>query len=210
MPSKALKSHEELMNSVEELIVIHGRIQQGKGRRHGQEALHRAGVVLTIAAWQSYIEKLCLETLGLIENIFVGAIPPPPAWATSGYFFRKPSVAKSVGDLNTPNSQNVIKLLDWSFGCNPKANWVWVAPHRNWTSQQFCDRTDEWLRIRHAIAHGNQLPQNLPWLRNDGGDVRLKLSLLKECKKHFEKKAALTDACLSDHLRGQYGIQTNW
>ena len=212
MASQALKDFETLMISVDDLIGIHGRVQTGKGRRHGQEALHKAGVVLTIAAWQSYIEKLCIEALAAIETNFTN--PPPshavPSWAKSSFYFRKPAVLQSVGSLNTPNTQNVIRLLDYSFGCNPKADWVWNAPNRKWTSAQFCDRTDEWLRIRHTVAHGNELPPNLPWIKNASGKPRLKLSLLEECKRHFDKMANLTDEAMGEHLRNHYGLSVDW
>jgi hypothetical protein len=212
MASQALKDFEILMESVDDLIGIHSRVQTGKGRRHGQEALHKAGVVLTIAAWQSYIEKLCLEALAAIETIYTN--PPPQQnvapWATSSFYFRKPAVLQSVGTLNTPNTQNVIRLLDYSFGCNPKESWVWNAPNRKWTSAQFCARTDEWLRIRHTIAHGNVLPMNLTWIKNNSGTARLKLSLLQECKRHFDKMANLTDEAMGEHLRNQYGLNVDW
>ena len=43
MPSNAHKQFTELMGYVDQLIGIHGKLQQGKGRRHEQDAIHRAG-----------------------------------------------------------------------------------------------------------------------------------------------------------------------
>ena len=84
MGSNAKLAFSQLMASVEELIDIHGRLQEGQGRRHRQEALHRAGVVLIVAAWQAYIEKLCDETLEWIERtVLRQQNPAVPAWAKS-------------------------------------------------------------------------------------------------------------------------------
>lgn len=126
MPSAASRDFAELMSSVDQLIDIHARIQSGRGRRHRQEAIHRAGVVLTVAAWQSYIEKVAVEALSKIEvkiQIDDAGNPTPP-WARASFKFRKPTVMKAVGDLNTPNSQNVVRLFEWSFGFDPRPHWI--------------------------------------------------------------------------------------
>ena len=210
--SEALEAFDGLMQSVEDLIGAHERIQTGRGRRHGQEALHRAGVVLTIAAWQSYVEKVSIEALNRIESIYSQPNENRniPSWAVSAFYFRKPSVTKSVGDLNTPNSQNVIRLFDWSFGFNPKPFWIWDEPRRKWDPQFMCDRTDQWLRIRHNIAHGNALPNNLQWIKNNAGTPRLNLTLLKECKRHFTRLSKLTDSAFGQILREKYSLEVDW
>lgn len=205
MASAAFLKFEALLGSVDQLIDIHGRLQTGAG----QDALHRSGVVLTVAAWQSYIEKVSNEALDWIETqilIVPNGEPPTPQWARSSFAFRKPAIKKSIGDLNTPNTQHVRRLLESSFGFDPKSHWVWVAPSRRWNASQYSDRTDEWLRIRHTIAHGVDLPSNMPWLRNGAGAPRLTLGLLEECKKHFHRKARLTDAAFSRHLDEEYGL----
>jgi hypothetical protein len=63
MSSGSLGECTNLLGSVDQLIIIHGKLQQGRGRRHEQDAIHRAGVVLTVAAWQAYIEKVLTEAL---------------------------------------------------------------------------------------------------------------------------------------------------
>jgi hypothetical protein len=132
---------------------------------------------------------------------------PTPAWARASFKFRKPTVTKSVGDFNTPNSQNVTRLLDTSFGFDPRRFWVWESPRRQWNSQLFTQRTDDWLRIRHTIAHGDDLPDNLPWIRNEGDTARLNLILLKECQRHFKELARRTDRAFVTFLRTEYGIR---
>lgn len=210
MPSHALRNFEELLASVDQLIAIHARIQSGRGRRHRQEAIHRAGVVLTVAAWQAYVEKVALEALDKIEQgIAVDEQGhPTPVWVRASFRFRKPSVKKTVGDLNTPNSQNVWRLFDWSFGFDPRPSWVWVSPRRQWNTTQFSSRTDDWLRIRHSIAHGNILPTTVPWIKNNAGTARLTLSLLQECLRHFRELARRTDKAFIRFLRREYRVRT--
>jgi hypothetical protein len=208
MPSTASRDFAELMASVDQLIAIHARIQSGRGRRHRQEAIHRAGVVLTVAAWQAYVEKIALEALAKIEakiQVDDDGSPTPP-WARASFKFRKPAVTKSVGDLNTPNSQNVVRLFDWSFGFDPRRYWVWDSPRRQWDSAKFCNRTDEWLRIRHSIAHGNSLPDNMGWIKNASGTARLNLTLLRECQRHFRELVRRTDTAFIKFLKREYKV----
>lgn len=196
------------MDSVDQLVAIHARLQSGRGRRHRQDAIHRAGVVLTVAAWQAYIEKVAIEALTKIEQRIEREDDgtPTPVWIRASFKFRKPSVTKSVGDLNTPNSQNVWRLLDWSFGFDPRPFWVWESPRRHWDTRTFSDRTDAWLRIRHSIAHGNSLPENLSWIKNNAGSPRLTLALLQECQRHFRELARRTDRAFIKFLRREYKV----
>lgn len=197
------------MASVDQLVAIHARIQSGRGRRHRQDAIHRAGVVLTVAAWQAYNEKVALEALERIERQIQTDEQgnPTPMWVRASFKFRKPSVTKAVGDFNTPNSPNVTRLFVSSFGFDPRPFWVWESPRRRWDSHMFIQRTDDWLRIRHTIAHGNDLPDNLPWIRNGAGTPRLNLVLLKECQRHFKELARRTDRACMRFLRLEYGIR---
>jgi hypothetical protein len=209
MPSSALRDFEGLMASVDQLIAIHAKLQSGRGRRHRQDAIHRAGVVLTVAAWQAYVEKVAIEALGKVERQigFDENGAPTPVWIRASFKFRKPAVTKSVGDLNTPNSQNVWRIFDWSFGFDPRPFWVWDSPRRQWDTRVFSDRTDAWLRIRHSIAHGNVLPDNLPWIKNNAGTSRLTLDLLKECERHFRELARRTDKSFIRFLRREYRVR---
>lgn len=207
MASKASKEFESLLKSVDQIIAIHRKLQTGAGRRYEQEALHHAGVVMTVAAWQAYIEKVSYETLDWIESLilYIDNGSAAPAWARSTFYMRKPAVSQAIGALNTPNSDNVRKLLKTSFGYDPFLDWSWSAGLRNWTPTQFCDRTNQWLRVRHTIAHGVPLPDNLPWIKGANGTARLNLTLLLDCRRHFEKLVELTDAGLSQHLRTEHG-----
>lgn len=205
--SKASREFEGLLKSVDQIIAIHRKLQTGAGRRYEQEALHHAGVVMTVAAWQAYIEKVSHETLDWIEALvlFDDGGSKAPTWARSTFYMRKPAVAQAIGALNTPNSDNVRKLLKTSFGYDPFSDWTWNAGLRSWTSAQFCERTNQWLRVRHTIAHGVQLPNNISWINGTNGAARLNLTLLLDCRRHFEKLVELTDAGLARHLRTEHG-----
>ena len=212
MSSESFGEFEGLLGSVDQLIIIHGKLQQGRGRRHEKDATHRAGVVLTVAAWQAYIEKVLNEGLLHIENHVTAPVggAAPPSWATSGFLVRKASIKKSIADFNTPNSENVRRLFKESLDFDPWPSWTWHVSRRNWNSHTFHVRTNDWLKIRHAIAHGFDLPHDMSWIQGDNGAARLTLRLLKECRKHFHFLASKTDQAFSDHLRDQHGLPAPW
>lgn len=69
------------------------------------------------------------------------------------------------------------------------------------------DRIDEWLKVRHAIAHGHaQLPlvDALQVVRLAGGappvSTSLRLVDAEQCLAFFRRGAKLTEAALAAHL----------
>ena len=212
MSSDSFGEFEGLLESVDQLINIHGKLQQGRGRRHEQDAIHRAGVVLTVAAWQAYIEKVLNEGLSHIERQITAPVDgvAPPSWATSGFFLGKASIKKRIADFNTPNSENVRRLFRESLDFDPRPSWTWRVSRRDWDSRTFHVRTNDWVKIRHSIAHGFDLPDNINWIQRENGTARLTLEILKECRKHFHFLAEKTDQAFSDHLRDQHGIPAPW
>jgi len=212
MPSKAYGEFQNLLGSVDQLINIHRKLQKGRGRRHEQDAVHRAGVVLTVAAWQAYIEKVLKEGLGHIQKHIANPPSggPPPAWALSGFLVRATAIKNSIRQFNTPNSENVQRLFKESLEFDPWPSWTWHVSRRNWDSIECRNRTNVWLRIRHSIAHGFDLPDDVPWIQGDNGTARLTLSLLEGCRKHFDHLAKQTDKAFSDHLRDHHGTLAPW
>ena len=212
MPSQSFQSFLKQLEAVDQLIAIHGKMQAGKGRRHQQDALHKAGVVMTVAAWQAYIEKIVPEALSVIEADLAdpAAVPPAPNWARHSFSLRRAAIEIQLKKFNTPNVANVRDLLDGSFGFKPWPYWVWHKGPRQWDEKKTRKRTEDWVTVRHTIAHGYALPNDLNFLQGDNGDVRLTLGLLKECLKHFKHVALKTDNALRDFLVNSYRIVAPW
>lgn len=197
-----------MLGFVEQLIVIHGKLQEGAGRRHEQDAIHRAGVVMTVAAWEGYIERSVLEALDAMEaNAGVGGAP---SWARHAFALRRADIKRSVKKFNTPNAVNVRDLYLESLEFNPHPHWVWHVGPRQWNDKTTRDRLDSWLLVRHSVAHGVLLPSDIPWIQDPQLRPRLTLALLKECKRFFEHVAARTDAALAHHLANHHGVANAW
>lgn len=212
MPSQSHQAFLDQLKSVEQLIAIHGTLQAGPGRRHEQDAIHRAGVVMTVAAWQAYVEKIIPEALDVIGADIrdPAAVPPAPTWSRNSFLLHCAAVQIQIKKFNTPNAANTRDLLKASFGFDPLPFWVWHQGPRQWDNKRTRKRTEDWVRIRHTIAHGYALPDDMGFLKGVNGNARLTLGLLKECLKHFKHIALKTDDALRDCLENDYGITAPW
>jgi hypothetical protein len=198
------------LDLVEQLISIHGYLQEGRGRRHEQDALHRAGVVLTVAAWQAYIEKVICEALEILDSEMRNPADPSPQWAIHTFRLRRASILNAVKKFNTPDDVKVRDLFQDSFGFSPWASWEWRSRRRQWSEQETRRRTNTWVLVRHSIAHGFSLPADVDWLKGSNGQARLTLNLLNECKKHFTYLVEQTDIAFADHLVTSHNIPRPW
>lgn len=215
MPSKSLQAFQTLLGKVDQLISIHGQLQSGPGRRHGQDAIHRAGVVLVVAAWESYVEQVLIESFAAIEadaGLGVGASTaiPVPAWARHAIGLRKVEVTKSAKRFHTPDAAGVRDLMLESLGFNPLSHWHWRNGPRQWDEDEVRKRLNAWVTVRHTVAHGAPLPTDVEWIKDSQGRPRLHLPLLKECRKCFAHVAQQTDSALETFLKTTHGVAAPW
>jgi hypothetical protein len=215
MPSSALNNFTSMIGHVDQLVTIHAKLQQGPGRRHEQDAIHRAGVVMIVAAWEAYVEQVLLEALEVIEQD--AGIGPAgtssagvPRWVPHAFGLRKTELANLVKRFNTPNAKNVRDLLLEGLSFNPWRHWSWSAPRRQWGEQEMRAEVDGWLDVRHSVAHGAALPVDFATIMDRNGRARLTLPLLKQCKAFFAHTVAQTDAALGAFLRSDHGVSTSW
>jgi hypothetical protein len=195
------------------LIAIHrahGGPQQG--RRDREVSINRAVIVLTVAGWQAVVQDYALTCADL------SAPAPGSPLSAASYALLAGRVRKEVADFATPNAQNVRRLL-LGAGFDPRPFWVWTQHGgqgqgmQAWHPQDADIRIDEWLRLRHAIAHGHS---SLPQVRalqvvrlspnNPPADPQLRLVDAEQCLAFFRRLTRLTGVALAAHL----GVQSPW
>lgn len=144
MPSDAFTVHlDQLLIDARELDTIHAQLRTGlPGRQFGLASLNRAAVVISVSAWESYIEELMRESLAALRP----AMPPLHPWPALNAF-----ILGELGRFHTPNAQNVANLIHRCLGlANVRTAWGW----RNCTAMQAETLLNEALNLRHEIAHG--------------------------------------------------------
>lgn len=108
---------------------------------------------MTVAAWQAAIQDM-------VETLLVAGQPPAGTGLGNYYNVTAGQVRNEVRKFSTPNAENTRKLMI-PAGFDPRPHWTWTQMGGRGvgpivvTPQAACTRIDEWLRLRHDIAHGH-------------------------------------------------------
>ncbi|MCI0379918.1 MAG: hypothetical protein L0215_20235 [Gemmataceae bacterium] len=188
MPSTALTVHfRQLLLDAEELDDAHAQLRSGTpGRQYGLASLNRAIVIMSVSAWESYVEQLMRESVQALR---------PAAAALGAWPALNAYVMGLLGNFNTPNPSNVERLIRNCLGlADIHLSWTW----QNCTSAQAIQRLTDALTYRHEIAHGVN-PR--PIIHN------LYSSQLPE---FFRRLARCTDTAVRNHLVNIHGVAVPW
>jgi hypothetical protein len=166
------------MDDVKLLLKLH---DQQSGRRTGKpdrnlEVYKRAGIILTVTAWEAYIEDIVsyvfeqrlkeAESPDEFPDVFRSTIN---SWLAKKYenkpekrrdvkreltisdwkkAFRE-KFKKSIRDNHNPNSRNIRNLTVQYLGMDLTQSWKWQKT----TSQQACRRLDDLIYLRGELVH---------------------------------------------------------
>lgn len=199
--SSSLNSFIQLTKWVDQLAQIHTKINSGPGRRHNQEALYRAGVVMTIAAWESYVEDL-------LNEAFLALTPAPGSKVgeISSWNFAKNLASTATKKFNTPNANNVALLYQDHLGVDVTAAWGVSRKTGPYLATESEKRINNWLDIRHKIAHGGSLPTKITWIQDPKKNPRLTLALMKEVQLFFSEIVENMDSFVANEISTKYGL----
>jgi hypothetical protein len=189
LPSNAFTNHlEQLLLDAEELDDSHTELSTGNpGRQYGLASLNRAIVVMSVSAWESYIEELMRESV-----LALCPLGPPYAapWPALNAY-----VTGRLGTFNTPNQHNVEQLIRNCLGLiDVHLMWTW----QNCTSAQAVQRLTDAMIYRHQIAHGVN-PR--PIIHN---------YYSSQLPSFFRRLARCTDVAVRNHLVGVHGLANPW
>jgi hypothetical protein len=93
----------QLLLDADELDDAHFRLRTGSpGRQYALASLNRAAVVMSVSAWESYVEELMRESVRALQP----AAPPLGAWPALNAY-----VTGLLGNFHTPNQVNVERLI---------------------------------------------------------------------------------------------------
>ncbi|MGO9464719.1 MAG: HEPN domain-containing protein [Isosphaeraceae bacterium] len=189
MPSNAFTVHlEQLLLDAVELDDAHTELRTGNpGRQYGLASLNRAIVVMSVSAWESYVEELMRESLLALR-------PPGPPFAAP-WPALDTYVTGQLGRFHTPSQHNVEQLIRNCLGLNDvHLMWTW----QNCTSAQAVQRLEDAMVYRHQIAHGVN-PR--PVIHN---------YYSSQLPSFFRRLARCTDLAVRDHMVGDHGLANPW
>jgi len=189
------------MKHCENLIDVHHSVGSGGSGRHYKEvSVNRAIVVLAVAAWQALVEDLTRALLDMNA--------PSGGMTRQTFDLLQGPVRNAIGRFATPNAEKTRELM-LSAGFDPRPHWRWTAgigvgPVSR-TPTEVASTINDWLQIRHCIAHG-QTMKALPVLeavrlgRYDPENLSIRLADARNCVAFFKKVGRTTGDALSAHF----------
>lgn len=150
------------------------------------EALSRAVVVLSVSAWESYVEELVVEAVAAMRPVG-GTLG---AWSVHAAAMRG-----QASRFHTPSPDKVKESLSDALGLTDiRPAWVWPGQTAE-QSQQELSRT---LHLRHQIAHGtNPRPVVQPQFSSG-------------LPQFFRNLGLATDRAVRAHLTQVLGVVHPW
>ena len=179
--SKVLRRLNARLDDARQLVDIHTAITgDGRGRRYDVDALNRGAVILSIAAWEAFVEDLAKRSAHFfthrvrsekhlpdnIRSTFLAWVhsstdfknPTPDArdamWSLAGEGWRtklRDFIDHRVESLHNPGPKEVRKLFKAVLDIDDITE-AW-GYHR-YGPQIYRDKLDLALLLRHRIAHG--------------------------------------------------------
>lgn len=202
---QAADQFDAALKHCDNLVDVHRRHGgANRGRRYQEVSIDRAIIVLAVAAWQAAVQDL---TTALLDT----ARPTGPSPIDiARYDTLTGPTRKAINDFATPNAENTRKLMT-SAGFDPQSLWTYETaggrgrPRTTWKPHMVSTRLNEWLKIRHALAHGHEtLPVNQALLavRNLGvsSNPTLQLKDAEGCIAFLNRLVRLTSVGLASHL----------
>lgn len=208
---QAADNFDNALRHCDNIIAVHrAHGGGGAGRRTIETSLDRAVIVLAVAAWQAAVQDLATAILDT-------STPGGPSQLDIARFNTLIGpVRGQVGRFGTPNAQNTRNLMI-SAGFDPRPHWSYVVaggrgrPRAVWSPADVERRLDEWLKLRHAIAHGHdELPivQALQAVRLRSANAnapsigypQLRLVDAEQCVAFLNRLVRLTASGVARHL----------
>lgn len=188
------------------LVAVHrGHGGAARGRRDEETSINRAVVVLVVAAWQALVQDLALAALDH------GAPLAGSPLSKGSYALLSGRLRKEIADFSTPNAENTRRLL-LAAGYDPRPYWTWSQRGGRakgvviWNPHDVDVRLNEWLRVRHAIAHGHAALPHVDALQAVRGvpsppaEPPIRLVDAEDCLRLFRRIARLSVFGMADEF----------
>lgn len=177
MASTSYQAFETAIADAERLLVplLQKTDKLPKPEQQANEVLKRAALIMTLTAWETYIEVWLNEQLSQKISVLKGSF-------TGDYIQKK--LAIEIKRLNNPNSEKVRQLSLEFLQRDITESWVWS----NYQPKTACTQLNSWLSKRGDAVHQgrNNADPKVPHL--------VKRDEVEKAIKFFKELVKVTDA----------------
>jgi hypothetical protein len=158
----------------------------------------KSAVAFAVGCWEGYVESAIRE---FVSKVRVQA--HRQTWTLISQF--EIIVDKKASMLNTPNWEKVREFLIEITGMDVYAGWIWSPKFKNQIeTKEFVDGI---ISVRHAYAHGFDIPADVPGLSAPGTLDAPYVDDVISCIKFLASK---TDELLEHELMHRHSCRSGW
>lgn len=182
MASKSLQTFEHAIKDADDLLVHFDKLNTQPPPLEN-EVIKRAGIVMALAALETYFEELLRERASDLCG------PNAKEDRLSAFFLN--SLENDLKTFHTPNADRVRQIFSRYFGYDVTEGWIW-----NQTDQDSArERLNQLAKLRGEIAHRAGRPMPGQPNRVKRADLRKHIHFIKAIAKatdaYVEKRSAL-------------------
>lgn len=172
--SKSLKSFNFAIADAKELLECYDVLNNSEDHK-GSDALKRSTLIMTLTAWETYIEDVVTE---LFEQKF-GALKG----CQIGNFMER-QLEIRLKTFHNPNSAKTKQIFEEFFGFDVTEDWVW----NNYQPKQARELLNKWISKRGDVVHRSVVDKTKPHI--------VKRDELQKCITFFTGLVQATDDAL--------------
>lgn len=174
--SNSLKSFHFAISDAEELLDCYDVLNNSQEHK-GSDALKRSALIMTLTAWETYVEDVITE---LFENKF-GALQG----SQIGNFMER-QLSIKLKTFHNPNSSKTKQIFEEFFGYDVTEDWCW----NNYLPKQARETLNKWISKRGDAVHRAVTEQNKPHI--------VKRDELQKCIRFFKDLVTATDKAIEN------------
>jgi hypothetical protein len=173
--SRSLKNFKLAISDAKELAECYDALN-AKNDAAPPDALKRAALIMTLTAWETYVEDIATELFtnkfGVLNGCHIGN-------------FLERQFSSKLKMFHNPGSQKTKEIFEEFFGINVTDSWVWKSYQ---TPKQVKQTLDGWLMRRGEAVHRSQIDITKPDL--------IKRNELDKCVRFISELVEITDKTL--------------
>ncbi|MCF6455522.1 HEPN domain-containing protein [Pseudoalteromonas sp. MMG024] len=169
--SNSFKSFQFAISDAEDLLHCYDILNNSQ-EHTGSDALKRSALIMTLTAWETYVEDVITE---IFENKF-GALHG----SQIGSFMDR-QLELRLKTFHNPNSSKTKQIFEEFFGYDITQDWSW----NNYLPKQSRETLNKWINKRGYAVHRAVTESNKPHI--------IKRDELQKCIRFFKDLVAATD-----------------
>lgn len=173
--SKAREHFDNAIQDAERILQAYDHLNQLEGRDREPEELKRAALIMTLTAWETYVEDVIEERLTADLRSLEGSNVSK---------FINSTLERELRYFHTPSSKKTKGMFERFLHIDITESWIWL----DGDSEQVKSKIDYWIRKRGEAVHRSVNDKQATHLVSRPG--------MKKCLTFFKKLVETTDVAL--------------